>query len=333
MSQFDSDDIKVISELLVRSASNDSAEAALGGMQLAKAIELPLNAGLLAGDILDNIYEVDQLQPGVVPEYPLDLLNPGNERDFVAYTIPRHGAIPQRTVEGDYLTITTYSIGNAIDWLLKYARDARWNIVGRCLEVFEAGFVKKMNDDGWQTLLSAGVDRNIVVYDGDAQAGQFTKRLVSLMQTVMRRNGGGNSTSMGRAMLTDMYMSPENMEDIRNWGVDQVDEITRREIFTADGKITRIYRTNLHDLDELGETQEYQVFFTNTLAASLASGDVELVVGLDLNRRDSFIMPLREKMQVFDDPTLHRQQKAGVYGWAEMGFASLSNRRVILGSN
>ena len=33
------------------------------------------------------------------------------------------------------------------------------------------GRSKKMNDDGWHTILAAGVDRNILVYDGDATAG------------------------------------------------------------------------------------------------------------------------------------------------------------------
>lgn len=41
---------------------------------------------------------------------------------------------------------------------------------------------KKINDDAWHTLLAAGLDRNVVVYDSAATAGQFTKRLVSLMK-------------------------------------------------------------------------------------------------------------------------------------------------------
>lgn len=32
----------------------------------------------------------------------------------------------------------------------------------------------------------------------------------------------------------NLYISPEALEDIRNWGVDQVDEITRREIYCCD---------------------------------------------------------------------------------------------------
>lgn len=325
-----------LTDLLVRSGSLKKEEALAANAEFAKALELPLRQGILNGDILDGIFEPIQLAQSATPEFPLDFLAPGTERNFVAYTIPNHGYIPERHVEGDYVMVPTYDIGSSIDYLLKYARDARWDVVGRAMEVLEASFVKKMNDDGWHTLLAAGVDRNIVVYDSDAAAGQFTKRLVSLMKTVMRRNGGGNSASNNRGLLTDLYVSPEAMEDIRNWGVDQVDEVTRREIYTAaDGSVNRIFGVNLHDRDELGEGQEYQLFYSNVLEGTLPSSPnqkTELVVGLDLRKRDSFIMPVRQEVQIFEDDTLHRQKRAGFYGWAEQGFAVLDNRRVLLGA-
>jgi hypothetical protein len=328
-----------LTDLLVRSGSLNKDEALSANAEFAKALELPLRQGILSGDILDGIFEPITLAQSATPEFPLDFLAPGTEKDFVAYTIPNHGYIPERHVEGDYVMVPTYDIGASIDYLLKYARDARWDVVGRAMEVMEAQFVKKMNDDGWHTLLAAGVDRNIVVFDSDATFGQFTKRLVSLMKTVMRRNGGGNSASNNRGMLTDLYVSPEAMEDIRNWGVDQVDEVTRREIYTAgDGSVNRVFGINLHDLDELGEGQEYQLFFSNVLSGVLPQNysgtddKVELVVGLDLRKRDSFIMPVRQEVQVFEDDTLHRQKRAGFYGWSEQGFAVLDNRRVLLGA-
>lgn len=330
-----------LTEVLVRSGSLNKEEALAANAEFAKALELPLRQGILNGDILDGIFEPITLSQSATPEFPLDFLAPGTEKDFVAYTIPNHGYIPERHVEGDYVMVPTYDIGASIDYLLKYARDARWDVVGRAMEVMEAQFVKKMNDDGWHTLLAAGVDRNIVVFDSDAAPGQFTKRLVSLMKTVMRRNGGGNSASNNRGILTDLYVSPEAMEDIRNWGVDQVDEVTRREIYVAaDGSLNRVFGVNLHDLDELGEGQEYQLFYENVLNGTLpqnTGGDsnndkVELVVGLDLRKRDSFIMPIREQVQIFEDDTLHRQKRAGFYGWAEQGFAVLDNRRVLLGA-
>ena len=47
-----------------------------------------------------------------------------------------------RTVESDYVAVPCYDIANSIDWNIKYSRDARWNILGRAMEVLEAGFVK-----------------------------------------------------------------------------------------------------------------------------------------------------------------------------------------------
>ena len=322
-------------DLIKRSGSADRNEAVAAQRELAVALETPLRKGVLVGDVLDNIFEKIQMAPGSAAEFPLDLLAPGTEGDHVAYTNPGHGRIPERAVEGDYVMVPTYSVASSIDYLLRYAKEARWDVVGRAMQVLEAGFTKKMNDDGWHTLLAAGVDRNILVYDGDASAGQFTKRLVSLLKTVMRRNAGGNSGSLNRGRLTDLYLSPEALEDIRNWGLDQVDEVTRREIYLAsdDGAaITRVFGVNLHDMDELGEDQEYQKFFTDQLGGAVESSDKELVVGLDLSASDSFIMPIKQDVQIYEDDTLHRHQRAGFYGWAEIGFAVLDNRRILLGS-
>ena len=195
-----------LTELLVRSGSPHRETSLAATAEFAKALEQPLRQGVLNGDILNGIFEPIRLAQSATPEFPLDFLAPGTEKDFVAYTVPNHGYIPERHVEGDYVMVPTFDIGASIDYLLKYARDARWDVVGRAMEVLEASFVKKMNDDGWHTLLAAGVDRNIVVYDSDANPGLFSKRLVSLMKTVMRRNGGGNSASNNRGMLTDLML-------------------------------------------------------------------------------------------------------------------------------
>jgi len=321
-------------ELIQRSGSVDKNEALAAQRELAVALETPLRKGVLVGDVLAGIFEKIQMAPGSAAEFPLDLLAPGTENQHVAYTNPGHGRIPERAVEGDYVMVPTYTVASSIDYLLRYAREARWDVVGRAMQVLEAGFVKKMNDDGWHTLLAAGVDRNVMVYDADAAIGQFTKRLISLMKTVMRRNAGGNSGSLNRGKLTDIYLSPEALEDIRNWGLDQVDEVTRREIYQAgdDGSaITRIFGVNLHDMDELGADQEYQNFYTDQLAGTFTGSDVELIVGLDQSSSDSFIMPVKQDVQIFEDDALHRQQRAGFYGWAEIGFAVLDNRRILLG--
>lgn len=318
----------------VTAAERNDAQDAFAAF-IATALEEPLRQGNLYGGILGNIFEPEEYAPGTNPEYPLDLLAPGQEDEFVAFTVPSLGRIPERVVTGDYVTIPTYRIANSVQWSLKFAEHANWNVISRALQVMNAGFVKKMNDDGFHTLLAAAYDRNILVYDADATAGQFTKRLVSLMKTTMARNAGGNFASIRRGQLTDVFLSLESIEDVRNWGLDQVDELTRREIYLAsDGSdaVTRIFGVNLHPMYELGEGQEYQNFFTNTLGGSLQSSDVELLLGLDLVNRDAFVMPHRGTIQVFADPTLHRRQEEGYYGWYELGFACLDNRRVLCAS-
>ena len=320
-------------QLLTRAGSMNKEESLAATAELAKALEIPLRRGVMSGDILDGIFEAVRLGPGATAEFPLDFLAPGTAQDCVADPIPNPGRIPERHVEGDYVMVPTYDVGASIDWLLKYARDARWDVVGRAMDVLQSQFVKKMNDDGWHTLVSAGADRNVMIYDADATGGQFSKRLVSLMKVIMRRNGGGNSTSIDRGELTDLYLSPEGHEDIRNWGVDEVDPVTRRELIVSDGGLmVRIFNVNLHVLDELGEGQEYENYYQNDLSGSLPTGKKEIVVGLDLRNLDSFVMPVRAPVEIFEDDTLHRQRRAGLYGWAEHGFAALDTRRVLLGA-
>lgn len=322
-------------DIVKRSGSSNRREAFAAQEELATAIQEPLREGMLKGDIVQNIFERMPLPPGAAPEFPLDLIAPGTESEFSAYTNPGHGRIPERSVESDYVMIHTYSIVNSVDWLLRYARDARWDIVARATQALEAGFIEKMNRDGWHTILAAGADRGILVYDADAAAGQLTKRLIGLLKSTMKRNAGGNSASIKRGNLTDVYMSPEAQTEISNWGVDQLDEISRREVYRSfDGEgVTRIFGVNIHPIVELGEGQEYQEYYENELSGTYGpNSDVELVVGLDLSSNDSFLMPVKQEVVVYTDENLHRSQKAGLYASAELGFGVLDNRRVLLGS-
>lgn len=320
-------------ELLRQSGNNQFESACAAQKELAKALTLPLRQGILNGDTIAGIFEPINFQPGTAVEFPLDFLAPGSEKDFVAYTIPSQGRIPERHVEGDFVMVPTYEVGASIDFSLKYARDARWDIVGRALQVLEASFVRKMNDDGWHTILAAGVGRGLLIYDAAGTGGYFTKRLVALMKTSMRRNGGGNSTSVNRGKLTDLYVSPESMEDIRSWNSSEADDFTRREIFVSDDYgLTKIFGVNLHDIDELGVNQAYNAYFDDTLGGTFPGSTAEIVIGLDLEKRDSFVMPVRQEIEVFEDPTFHRQRRMGMYGFGEHGFAVLDNRRVLLGA-
>lgn len=324
-----------LKKLLKATASVNGEESRAASFTLAKALELPLRKGVMSGNIRDGIFEEIPFDWGVQPEFPLDFLTPGTEDRFIGYTVPSHGALPEAQIQSDYVTVPTYEVGNSITWLQKYARHARWDVFSRAMEVLEMGLVKKLNDDAFHVLLAAAIDRNIGVYDSAAAQGQFTKRLVNLAKIAMRRNGGGNSSSVNRGKLTNVFLSPEAMEDMRDWGVDQADDVTRREIYVAgDDTLRKVFGVVLHDTDEFGVDQQYQQYFTGVLSATLPTAgghtDVEFMLGLDLSKKDSFVMPTRGGMESVPYLTLKEHRRDGMQVFMEVGFAVLDGRRAIL---
>lgn len=335
---------EAIAALRATAASNTPTREA-AQHAFADALAAPLRQGVFDRDNLGEIFEKQVLAPGAQANYPLDFVKPGTEDDFIAFTMPKQGRVPERHVEGDELWVPTFRIANSIDWDIRYAEEARFDVIMRAIRVYEAGFVRKINSDGWRTILGAADGRGLVVTAaGNAPftgspiattpaAGQFTKELISRMRTAMVRGAGGNGNA-GR--LTDVYLSMEAMEDIRAWDVDEIDEFTRREIFVSrEYGLASIYGVTLHEMTEFGEGQEYEEFLETTLGrahqtvASLTQR--EYCIGLDLSTMDSFVMPIRKELETYEDPALYRQQRAGIYGWMEHGFAVLDSRRVLIG--
>lgn len=320
---------------LLMQVGDPAKEVAMAAaVQFAEALQTPLRSAVLDGSVTGGIYETVPLRGNATPEFPLDIVTPGVEEEHCAYTIPSHGRMPQKLVEAGYVMVSPFEVGSTITIKQKIARDARWDIMARMLQVIEAHFVKKMNKDGMHAIIAAGLDRSILVYDANASQGYFTKRLVSLLGVTMRRNGGGNSASLARKMLTHLLMSPELIEDMRNWTIDQAPDSVRASLFTAsDGTLKGMFPgLTLIDLDELGVGQEYQQYYTTDLGGSLQASDVELLIGLNLGPDKSLVMPVRENVTILPDDSNIHERKIGFRGFAEYGIGVLDNRDVILGS-
>lgn len=320
-------------QMFSATASQNETDRNQAQANFAKAMELPLRQAVLWGDNVHNIYMPQDFTGGRTIEWPIDILTPGREDEFVAYTSPGIGRTAQKRVEADYVTCPTYPIKNSIQWPLRIAREANWPIAARALQVYAAGFVEKLNNEGWITILTAVYDRAVSVYDADAPSGMFTKRLLSLLKTLMTRNGGGNLSALGVGKVTDVFCSVETIEDVRNWNLDQVDDVSRREIYLSDdtgSSVTRVFGVNLHPMVEFGVGSKYQNFFINTLGG-VVTPQTELLVALDLSKSDSFIMPVRKNLETYPDPYLHRSGEEGYYGDMEVGFMVADTRRCVAG--
>jgi hypothetical protein len=143
--------------------------------------------------------------------------------------------------------------------------------------------------------------------------------------------------------------------DIREWTNTDIDPVTRREIFQASG-MGSIWNVQLHEVQHLGATglyninsnnSEYGKFFvdgsgnynsytpdnanrTNADGTIHTLGETQ-VLGFDLSVNDSMVMPIRSEFTAFDDPTLLRVQKAGFFGWSEIGMGILDPRMLAMG--
>ncbi len=330
-------------ELLKATVCGDVTRMTAAKQELAQTLALsvfPLKKGVLLGDTVGGIFSFDRFEPGQPVEYPTDMLVPGTEGRYVAYVVPKTGKPAQKFVDSDYIMVKTFEVATGINWSRKYAQYARWDVVGRAMAIGEAGFTKKRNNDGWHVLLSGAVDRGLVIYDNLATSGYFSKRLIALAQTEMRRHSGGNSSSVDNGRLTHVAMSPEGLQDIRSWDATQLDEVTRREIYVADGEImyTKIFGVVLMDIDEFGENQEYNSYFDNTLSGTFpgSPAKVEFAMGLDLRKglQDSFVMPYvvqpnGQETEIFEDPNLMLTNRAGYFWRRTWGAACMDNRRVL----
>lgn len=143
--------------------------------------------------------------------------------------------------------------------------------------------------------------------------------------------------------------------DIREWTDTDIDPVTRREIFQAAG-MGSIWNVQMHEIQHLGATglyningngsaygkfiadsfDDYNAYHLDSPNITAADGTVTTlgetqIIGFDLNANDSLVMPIRKEYEAHDDPVLLRVQKAGFFGWEELGFACLDSRMVSIG--
>lgn len=82
-----------------------------------------------------------------------------------------------------------------------------------------------------------------------------------------------------------------------------------------------------------GTFNDYTLTNPNTVDANgqvTTAGETQ-IWGFDTSVNDSFVKPIKEQLQVFDDPNLHRKRQQGIYGWMEFGYAVLDPRSESMG--
>ncbi len=349
-------DRQKLAELFKATAAIDTPEGMEAYKAFAQALTVPILQEIRDASIMRQLFAVEQLAPGAQAVYPV-----ADDFEVPVFVLPGLGYIAQNFIEGvgEEVYVPTFNISVSADWKVTYARDSRIDIPERAARNAARAIADFEEDSGWRVIVPGATTnfagqgllgaRNAPIFEvaaGSTGEKFLSKELINLMMVGMKRV---------RRSLTDLYISPEDAADIREWTDTQVDPITRREIFTATG-MGRIWNINLHEVFQLGATgrfninqngaafgvfqvdgsgdfNDYTPSTVNTVDANgnvTSAGDTQ-IYGFDLSVNDSLVMPLRKEFEAHDDPTLLRQQKQGFFGWEEVGFALLDSRMTQLG--
>lgn len=303
-----------------------------------------------------QLFRVERLGPGQQPIYPLP-----DEFDSPVWVLPALGRYAEDTLEfmADEVSIRTFVVQAAKDWLIRYAREGRVDVAVRAQQAVAKALAAYEEEAGWRVIIPAATSafdgagilgpRPAPIYEmpaGDPASGYFSKELINRMIIGMKR--------LGRK-LTELWVSPEDLADIREWSSTDVDDTTRNTIFQAAG-LGSIWGIQLREVDVLGVRGQYNIndkdseFGPFKGSASLnkfndyaithgnlvdSNGNLQTagetqIYGFDTSDI-SLVMPIKQEYQAMDDITLLRRQKQGFFGHMEFGMACLDARFISVG--
>lgn len=275
-------------------------------------------------------------------------------------------------VADDYLDLLSnkvevpiYTIQAAKDWPYNYMD--REDTIIRAAEGVAGGIVKYEDLAGWKTIIPyttttfSGVDSYPVylpnIYQlsaGDPASGYFSKELINRILVAAQRY---------RKNVQMLWVSPEDMADIREYTESDVDPQTRREIFQAAGRgsIWNIQLRMLNDLgvkgnaninsfdsnggeeknffeapfyfDKYGKLNDYQATHPNVVdeyGNLVNAGETQIYAFVE-DMPSVFKMPIPEPYKARWDPNLIRRMKAGFFGWQKMGMCLLGQNNIYMG--
>jgi hypothetical protein len=323
----------------------------------AQAITTPILQKIELESIMRQLFAVERLAPGAQASYPV-----AEDFEVPVWILPGLGRMAQNFIEGigEEVYVPTFAINSSADWKVTYARDSRIDIPQRAAARVAKDLANYEEECGWKVIIPAATSsfsgkgllgaRPAPIYEIDPAstgAGYLSKELINKMMVGFKRTG---------RTLTDLYVSPEDAADIREWTDTDIDPVTRREIFQAAG-MGSIWNVQLHEIQHLGATGMYNIngstsdygkFLATTGTEAYnqytldnpntcnADGTINTlgetqILGFDMTANDSLVMPIRKEYEAIDDPTLLRSQKQGFFGWAELGFACLDSRILGMG--
>ena len=326
-------------ELIKAMASREGSVAKEAQEAFAAFIGPVVNKVLLEAATSSAVYTDLAYDEDDSPSIPLDLFQGEGEGLVSVWSQNVAGGLPTSTVEGlSELKVSTYRLDSAVSFLKRYARRGRLDVASKAIERMTNEVLVKQERNAWAVVLKALADSGNTVDMGSSAESFTLAKLNTLVKNVKRLNKSyANGTTNSSYGLTDIFVSPETMSDIRafaynpvggtvgtsvttNAGGTDLPAGVREEIYRGGGT-QEIYGISIHELVELGADQKYTKLFNEFFTGSPAFADSDdLIVGLDLTK-DAFVRPVARNADsgstftaMPDDQFVARSEKIGFYG-------------------
>ena len=306
------------------------------------------------------VYDPDNGDPMIPLEYYHDI----QEGLFTIWSQGSAGSIPTNEVAGpvDEFRLRTYQHQTAVSMKKCYARQSRLDVVGLALQRVLQEYLVKTEYQAWTPVLKALAESTV---SGDKQiisattAGKLQfddfNRLWTKVARFRQSWAGGTPSSTPCRGLTDLFVSPELLEDIRSFAynpanstaIPNTDESTamplpdsmREEIFRNSG-MASIFGVNIISLLEFGVGQQWNVLFDSFYNPSggdptFTQASQELALGVDLSC-NAFVSclgqnPCEPSPSVFlpDDQWSAREEKLGFFSSVRAGYAVVDSKNLV----
>ena len=331
-------------ELIKAMASRESTVAKEAQEAFAAFIGPVVNKVLMEAATSSAVYTDLAYDEDDSPSIPLDLFQGEGEGLVSVWSQNVAGGLPTSTVEGlSELKVSTYRLDSAVSFLKRYARRGRLDVASKAIERMTNEVLIKQERNAWAVVLKALADSGNTVDMGSSTESFTLAKLNTLVKNVKRLNKSyANGTTSSSYGLTDIFVSPETMSDIRAFAYNPVGTASstdlpagvREEIYRGGGT-QEIYGISIHELVELGANQKYTKLFNEFFsgANSFADSD-DLIVGIDLTK-DAFVRPVARNADsgstftaMPDDQFVARSEKIGFYGSLEEGRVCIDSRAV-----
>ena len=365
-------------ELIQAMGSKNRDTAYEAQVALAEFIGPVINEVVSNAPTLSNLFTPLQYNADDNPSIPLDVYYDISDEDYInVYITNSPGGLPTNQVTPTHseMKLMTYKLDTAISFDKKYASRSRLDVVSKSFTRAAQEILLKQERTSGNLLLGALAGATTTVNGTSKkhtiqanQANRFLLDDLNAMMTLAKRirpSWAGGTPVAGSAGLTDIIVSPETVEDLREMAYNPINtrdadgavaasadnliaapDAVRAPLFQSAG-IPEFYGVSVMEIHELGPNSKFQKIF-NVLdnssidnnpnggrSAQTVGDDDDLVLGIDRSR-DAFVRAIAVDQEtgsefnlVADDQYSIRQAKVGWFGSIEEGRVVLDDRAIV----